>query len=158
MAVACFSRVAPAWFDHVRAAIATHADFGFVGRSPNKYAMFVGGSIRGNRLAGLEYKTVLGEDVPGKVRELLEAFKAERQDGEIFADWFERTRTKGDEPTPEQFHVELAERARAARARDPRTHAVLGVDPTVPYGAVDAVVDALRVGGVTRFSLSRPAP
>ncbi|MEZ4324396.1 MAG: biopolymer transporter ExbD [Polyangiales bacterium] len=54
--------------------------------------------------------------------------------------------------------VELAERARAARARDPRTHAVLVVDPTVPYGAVDAVVDALRVGGVTRFSLSRPAP
>ncbi|MBN9607233.1 MAG: ROK family protein [Actinomycetales bacterium] len=27
-----FSRVAPAWFDHVRAAIATHADFGFVAK------------------------------------------------------------------------------------------------------------------------------
>lgn len=88
-----------------------NADFGFVGRSPNKYAMFVGGSIRGNRLAGLEFKTVLGEDVPGKVRTFLEAFKAERKDGEIFADWFARTRTTGEAPTPEQFHIELAERA-----------------------------------------------
>ncbi len=88
-----------------------NADFGFVGRSPNKYAMFIGGSIRGNRLAGLEYKTVLGEDVPAKVRTFLEAFKAERQDGEIFADWFGRTRVKGAEPIPEQFHIELAERA-----------------------------------------------
>jgi sulfite reductase beta subunit-like hemoprotein len=57
--------------------------------------MFVGGSIRGNRLAGLEYKSVLGEDVPAKVRTFLEAFKAERKSGEIFADWFARTRTKG---------------------------------------------------------------
>ncbi len=88
-----------------------NADFGFVGRAPNKYAMFVGGSIRGDRLAGLEFKSVLGEDLPGKVREFLEAFKAERKDGEIFADWFARTRTTGEGPTPEQFHIELAERA-----------------------------------------------
>ena len=87
-----------------------NADFGFVGRAPNKYAMFVGGSIRGDRLAGLEFKSVLGEDLPGKVREFLEAFKAERKDGEIFADWFARTRTTGEGPTPEQFHIELAER------------------------------------------------
>ena len=88
-----------------------NADFGFVGRSPNKYAVFIGGSIRGDRLAGLEYKTVLGEDIPAKVREFLVAFKAERQPGEIFADWFARTRTTGEAPTPEQFHIELAERA-----------------------------------------------
>ncbi|MES2596981.1 MAG: NADPH-dependent assimilatory sulfite reductase hemoprotein subunit [Verrucomicrobiota bacterium] len=88
-----------------------NADFGFVGRAPNKYAMFVGGSIRGNTLAGLEFKSVLGDEIPARVRVFLEAFKAERQEGEIFADWFARTRTKGAEPTPEQFHVELAERA-----------------------------------------------
>ena len=88
-----------------------NADFGFVGRAPNKYAMFVGGSIRGNTLAGLEFKSVLGDDIPAKVRVFLEAFKAERQPGEIFADWFARTRTKGAEPMPEQFHIELAERA-----------------------------------------------
>ena len=88
-----------------------NADFGFVGRAPNKWAMFVGGSIRGDRLAGLEFKSVLGEEIPGKVRAFLEAFKAERQPGEIFADWFARTRTLGEAPTPEQFHIELAERA-----------------------------------------------
>lgn len=88
-----------------------NADFGFVGRAPNKYAMFVGGSVRGDRLAGLEFKSVLGDDIPTKVREFLTAFKAERKDGEIFADWFARTRTTGEAPTPEQFHIELAERA-----------------------------------------------
>ena len=88
-----------------------NADFGFVGRAPNKYAMFVGGSIRGDRLAGLEFKSVTGEELPNKVRTFLEAFKAERKDGEIFADWFARTRTTGEAPTPEQFHIELAERA-----------------------------------------------
>jgi sulfite reductase beta subunit-like hemoprotein len=88
-----------------------NADFGFVGRAPNKWAMFVGGSIRGDRLAGLEFKSVTGDEIPGKVRAFLEAFQAERQPGEIFADWFARTRTLGEAPTPEQFHVELAERA-----------------------------------------------
>jgi sulfite reductase (ferredoxin) len=88
-----------------------NADFGFVGRAPNKYAMFVGGSIRGNRLAGLEHKSVLGDEIPTKVREFLLAFKDERQQGEIFADWFARTRTTGEAPSPEQFHIELAERA-----------------------------------------------
>lgn len=88
-----------------------NADFGFVGRAPNKYAMYVGGSIRGDRLAGLEFKSITGEEIPARVRHYLEAFKAERQPGEIFADWFARTRTNGEAPTPEQFHVELAERA-----------------------------------------------
>jgi sulfite reductase (ferredoxin) len=88
-----------------------NADFGFVGRAPNKYAMFVGGSIRGDRLAGLEFKSVLGDEIPAKVRVFLEAFKAERKSGEIFADWFARARTLGEAPTPEQFHIELAERA-----------------------------------------------
>lgn len=87
-----------------------NADFGFVGRAPNKYALFVGGSIRGDSLAGLEFKSVLGEEIPGKVRVYLEAFKAERLPGEIFADWFSRTRTKGAAPSPEQFHIEIAER------------------------------------------------
>lgn len=88
-----------------------NADIGFVGRAPNKWAMFVGGSIRGNQLAGLQIKSIVGENIAGEVRQLLVAYKDERQAGEIFADWFARTRTRGEEPVPEQFHVELAERA-----------------------------------------------
>lgn len=88
-----------------------NADFGFVGRAPGKYAMYVGGSIAGDRLAGLEHKVVTGDDIPAKIRGFLEAFKAERQDGETFSAWFGRTRKVGPAPDPEQFHIEFAERA-----------------------------------------------
>lgn len=88
-----------------------NADFGFVGRAPNKYAMYVGGSLAGDRLAGLEQKVVALSDIPRAVRVYLEAYKSERQAGETFSSWFGRTRQTGEAPTPEQFHIELAERA-----------------------------------------------
>ncbi len=88
-----------------------NADFGFVGRAPGKYAMYVGGSIAGDRLAGLEHKVVTGDEIPAKIRGFLEAFKAERQNGETFSAWFGRTRKVGPAPDPEQFHIEFAERA-----------------------------------------------
>jgi sulfite reductase beta subunit-like hemoprotein len=87
-----------------------NADFGFVGRAPGKYALFVGGSVAGDRLAGLEQKTVTIADLPQAIRGYLEAFKAERHPSERFTDWFNRTRQVGPAPTPEQFHIELAER------------------------------------------------
>ncbi len=88
-----------------------NADFGFVGRAPNKYAMFVGGSIAGDRLAGLEMKTIGLADIPNTVRPYLESYVKERQPGERFTAWFGRTRETGPAPDPEQFHIELAERA-----------------------------------------------
>ena len=88
-----------------------NADFGFVGRAPNKYALFVGGSIAGDRLAGLEQKVVVRGDISATVRPYLEAYKAERSPGETFSAWFGRTRQTGEAPTPEQFHIELSERA-----------------------------------------------
>jgi sulfite reductase (ferredoxin) len=88
-----------------------NADFGFVGRAPNKYAMFVGGSIAGDRLAGLEHKTVTTDGIPAAVRAYLEPYVKERQPGETFSAWFGRARKVGPAPDPEQFHVEFAERA-----------------------------------------------
>jgi sulfite reductase (NADPH) hemoprotein beta-component/sulfite reductase (ferredoxin) len=88
-----------------------NADFGFVGRAPNKYALFVGGSIAGDRLAGLEQKVVIRGDISATVRPYLEAYKTERTAGETFSAWFGRTRQNGEAPTPEQFHIELTERA-----------------------------------------------
>ena len=88
-----------------------NADFGFVGRAPNKYALFVGGSIAGDRLAGLEIKSVQRADIAATIRPYLESYKSERTAGETFSSWFGRTRTNGEPPTPEQFHIELAERA-----------------------------------------------
>ncbi len=88
-----------------------NADIGFVGRGPGKYAMFVGGSIVGDRLAGLETKTIAFDDIPAKVRELLVEFKANRLPGERFTNYWGRFRGLGPAPTPEQFHIEFAERA-----------------------------------------------
>jgi sulfite reductase beta subunit-like hemoprotein len=89
-----------------------NADISFVGRAPGKYAMYVGGSSAGDRLAGLEFKTVALDDIPARVRELLESFVLEREPGETFSRYWGRTHVNGPAPHPEQFHVEL--RARQA--------------------------------------------
>ena len=88
-----------------------NADFGLVGRAPGKYALFAGGSIAGDRLAGLEQKTIPTADIPGAIRKYLEAYKAERQPNETFSAWFGRTRSVGPAPDAAQFHIELTERA-----------------------------------------------
>ncbi|MCB1234415.1 MAG: NADPH-dependent assimilatory sulfite reductase hemoprotein subunit, partial [Verrucomicrobiae bacterium] len=88
-----------------------NADIAFVGRAPGKYAMFVGGSHRGDRLAGLHTKTVTFDDIPATVRALLADFSKNREAGETFTDFWGRSREIGPEPTPEQFHIEFAERA-----------------------------------------------
>ncbi len=93
-----------------------NADIAFVGRAPGKYAMFVGGSIRGDRLAGLEKKVVAIADIPNEVRPMLADFAANRKPGENFTDFWGRTRVNGEAPTPEQFHIEFAERAAKAAA------------------------------------------
>ncbi len=88
-----------------------NADFAFVGRSPGKYALYVGGSHRGDRLAGLHQKTILLEDLPKTIRTYLEDYVANRLDQETFTDYWGRTQTPGEEPSSEQFHIELKERA-----------------------------------------------
>jgi sulfite reductase (ferredoxin) len=88
-----------------------NADFGFVGRAPDKYAFYVGGSITGDRLAGLDRKVVTTAEIPAVVRPYLEAFKTGRQSSETFSAWYGRTHTVGEAPHPDQFHVELTERA-----------------------------------------------
>lgn len=88
-----------------------NADFAFVGRSPKKYAFYLGGSSRGDRLAGLESKSITEEEIPGLIRGHLEAYKAGRKAGESFTDFIGRTHTTGAAPHSDQFHVEFAERA-----------------------------------------------
>ena len=88
-----------------------NADFAFVGRAPGKYAMFVGGSSSGDRLAGLEKKVVLFEDIPGEIPGYLADFIEQRQGGETFSEYWGRTRPAAAQPTPEQFHLEEADRS-----------------------------------------------
>lgn len=93
-----------------------NADFAFVGRGPNKYAMYVGGSHRGDRLAGLYKKVVMFDDIPAEMREILEDFVKNREAGETFTDFWGRTREAGEEPDSSHFHVEFEERAAARGA------------------------------------------
>ena len=87
-----------------------NADIAFVGRAPGKYAFFVGGSITGERLAGLREKTVTLEEIPERVRELIEEFVQERQGQEAFSAYWARTQVNGPPPMPDQFHLEFAQR------------------------------------------------
>jgi sulfite reductase (ferredoxin) len=87
-----------------------NADIAFVGRAPSKYAMFVGGSITGERLVGLEEKSIHQSEIPAKVRELLEDFVRNRIDHETFSAYWGRTRVNGPAPRPDQFHQELKRR------------------------------------------------
>jgi sulfite reductase (ferredoxin) len=99
-----------------------NADFAFVGRAPGKYAFFVGGAITGDRLAGLEAKVVPGDQIPQTVRPYLEKFKNDRLEGETFSEYWGRTHKNGEAPHPDQFHVELQERAaRLAKEKEAAT-------------------------------------
>ena len=93
-----------------------NADIAFVGRAPAKYAMFVGGSITGERLVGLEEKSIHQSEIPTKVRRLLEDFVQNRVGGETFSSYWGRTRVNGPAPKPEQFHQELKDRENLATA------------------------------------------
>jgi sulfite reductase (ferredoxin) len=84
-----------------------NADISFVGRAPGKYALYVGGSLTGERLVGLQQKSVTLAEIPNRVRDLLEEFVRERYKGETFTDYWGRTHVNGPLPRPEQFHVEV---------------------------------------------------
>ncbi len=122
-----------------------NADIGFVGRAPGKYAMFVGGSIRGDRLAGLEKKVVALADIPNEVRPLLEDYAANRRPNERFTDFWGRTRVNGEAPTPEQFHIELAERAAKKAAAEVRRIAAGAASPAASRATNPGVRIGLRV-------------
>jgi sulfite reductase (ferredoxin) len=87
-----------------------NADFSFVGRAPGKYAFYVGGSATGERLAGLYEKVVLLDEIPARVRTLLEEFVQNRFGQETFSDYWGRTHVNGPAPHPKQFHFELSQR------------------------------------------------
>ena len=54
-------------------------DVGFVGRSPGKYQIYLGGDFEGSRLNGLYADLVPTEDLAERLRPLFVHFRAERQ-------------------------------------------------------------------------------
>ena len=65
--------------------------------------------MRGDRLARVEQKMVDLKDLPAAVRPFLEEFAKNRWNGEIFSDYWARTRGNGEHVKPQQFHLEAAE-------------------------------------------------
>ena len=66
------------------------ADLAFVGRSLNKYAVFVGGSMLGTRLGSLYADLVPRDRLVAAVRPLFERYRDERRPGERFGDFCDR--------------------------------------------------------------------
>ena len=66
------------------------ADLAFVGRSLNKYVVYVGGNMEGTRLGTQIAELVPLDQLVTSVRPLLERFRDERQPGERFGDFWNR--------------------------------------------------------------------
>ncbi len=62
------------------------AELGLIGKSVNAYAVFVGGSLSGARLAELLLESVRSEELPSLVARLIDISRSERRDGESFGD------------------------------------------------------------------------
>jgi sulfite reductase (ferredoxin) len=66
------------------------SDIGIVGRSGDKYTLFVGGHVRGHRLNFELMDLVPRSQIVPVLRPLLRHFKEERQPGETFGDYCQR--------------------------------------------------------------------
>lgn len=53
--------------------------------------------------------------------------------------------------------TQIGEAARAARAADPETRAIIASSPLVPHARVVSLIDTLRAANVLRFAFATPA-
>ena len=66
------------------------SDIGIVGRSGEKYTLFVGGHVLGHRLNFVLRDLVHRDDIVRLLRPVLVKFKEERTSGETFGDYCQR--------------------------------------------------------------------
>ena len=66
------------------------AEVAFVGKSPNKYQLYLGGNEPSTRLNRLYKDSVKGEDLLGELRAVLVRYRDQRQPGERFGDFCAR--------------------------------------------------------------------
>jgi sulfite reductase (ferredoxin) len=74
------------------------ADLAFVGRSLDKYAVFVGGSLLGTRLGTLYADLVPRDRLVATVRPLFERYRDDRRAGERFGDFCHRVGVRAGRP------------------------------------------------------------
>lgn len=78
------------------------AEIAFVGKSPNKYQLYLGGNEGSTRMSRLYKDSVKGEELIPELRTLLSRFKTERNGSERFGDFCDRVILK--EPAPAGAH------------------------------------------------------
>jgi sulfite reductase (NADPH) hemoprotein beta-component len=66
------------------------AEIGFVGRAPNKYALYLGGSYNGTRLGRLVSPSITIDDALTLLTPIIRRYALERDDGEGFGDFCNR--------------------------------------------------------------------
>ncbi len=66
------------------------AELGFVGKAPNKYHIYLGGSACSTRLSKLFKESVRSEDIVNELRPVFNRFAQERLAGERFGDFCQR--------------------------------------------------------------------
>jgi sulfite reductase (NADPH) hemoprotein beta-component len=66
------------------------AEIGFVGKSPNKYQIYLGGNESSTRLNKLYKESVQNAAIIDELRPVLSRYAKERESGERFGDWVER--------------------------------------------------------------------
>jgi len=97
------------------------ADLAFVGRKPDTYDVFVGGSLRGHRMADLYAENVARGELVESLRPLLRAWSAQRVGDEPLGDFYQRL---VGHTTPPQ--ILTGDRSHASRAETEAAIARLG--------------------------------
>ena len=85
------------------------AEIAFVGRSPGKYNIYLGGGFIGDRLNKLYKVSAKQEEIVGILRPILERYANERNDGERFGDFVIRTGYVAETREGREFHNDFKE-------------------------------------------------
>ena len=67
------------------------AEIGLVGKAPGKYNLYLGGTLRGERLNALHRESIGEQQILDTLRPLLAAYASERSVEECFGDFLVRT-------------------------------------------------------------------
>ena len=81
------------------------AEIGFVGRSPGKYNLYLGGGFYGQRLNKLYKEGISSEEIKPTLTPMIEQYAKERNDGERFGDFVIRTGYVKATTAGNNFHV-----------------------------------------------------
>ena len=85
------------------------AEIAFVGRSPGKYNIYLGGGFTGDRLNKLYKVSAKQEEIVGILRPILERYAKERNNGERFGDFVIRTGYVAETREGREFHNDFKE-------------------------------------------------